>query len=59
MILKSMECGKLEEIVAAAIELKGLLDQSHHGGEPVHVVEQALRDRYMLWNRRCASGAEK
>ena len=48
MILKSMECGKLEEIVAAAIELKSLLDQAYRDGEPVHVVEQALRE----WSRK-------
>ena len=48
MILESMECGKLEEIVAGFVELKVLLDQAHRDGEPVHVVEQRLHE----WGRK-------
>jgi len=48
MIVESKECGKLQEIVAAFMELKVLLDQAHRSGEAVHVVEQALRE----WGRK-------
>ena len=48
MIIESKECGKLEEVLSTFVELKSLLDLLHRGGEPVHVVEQALRE----WGRK-------
>ena len=48
MIAESMECFKLEQIAAAVVELKSLLYQACHRGEPLHVVEHALRE----WARK-------
>lgn len=47
-MVESMECCKLEQVLAAVVELKGLLDQAHRQGEPVHVVERSLRE----WGRK-------
>lgn len=47
-MVESMECCKLEQVLAAVVELKGLLDQAHRQGEPLHVVERSLRE----WGRK-------
>lgn len=47
-MVESMECCKLEQIAAVVVELKDLLYQAHRLGEPLHVVEQRLRE----WGRK-------
>ena len=47
-MVESMECCKLEQVLAAFVELKGLLDQAHRQGDPLQVVERSLRE----WGRK-------